>query len=137
MLAAYYSSVRGGADALTGKQMVAIAEEMMEEILLRPFGNGVIAAGGGGMACGGTASRAAFARVGDYNGYQTTGICDIDGDAVPGLATYGVTVVVVPMVLGGVANSLRVTVTVVGGGQTLVLDGFRTDYGVLPVLPTP
>jgi MSHA pilin protein MshD len=130
VLSAYMVSVKGSGDAAVGKQLVAIADEMMEEILLRPYANGAIATAGSAMACGGGASRAAFSTVGDYNGYQTTAICDIDGDAVAGLAGYSVAVLVQSVTLGTPAvNALRVTVTATNGGQSIVLDGFRTGYG--------
>ena len=132
VLSAYMASVKGSGDAVVGKQLVAIADEMMEEVLLRPYANGDIATGGSAMPCGGSASRAAFAKVGDYNGYQTTAICDIDGDLIDGLAGYSVAVLVQPVTLGSPAvNALRVTVTATSGGQSIVLDGFRTGYGAL------
>jgi len=37
VLAAFQVAVRGSADPMIQKQMVAIAEEMVEEISLRPF----------------------------------------------------------------------------------------------------
>ena len=127
VLAAYMSSVRSSADAVVGKQMVAIAEEMMEEVLLKPYSSTLAA--GAGTTCGQpAANRSAFDDVGDYNGYQTAGICDGDGIAVPGLEGYGVVVAVQVAALDGIANALRVTVTASHGTQTFVLDGFRTDY---------
>lgn len=127
VLAAYMNSVKGSADAVVGKQLVAIAEEMMEEVLLKPY-----AVTGGApsnvlTACGVAANREAFDDVRDYNAYQTTGICDGEGDAVPGLGGYGVAVTVQATVLDGIA-ALRVTVTASNGTQNFVLDGFRTDY---------
>ena len=37
VLVAYINSVRGSADALVAKQLVAVTEMMMEEILLKPY----------------------------------------------------------------------------------------------------
>lgn len=128
VLAAYISSVRGSADAVVGKQLVSIAEEMMEEVLLKPHAVNGGAPANAPTACGAGASRAAFDDIRDYNGYQTTGICDIDGAAVAGLIGYGVAVQVQTVNFGGIANALRVTVTASRGTQNFVLDGFRTDY---------
>lgn len=128
VLAAYISSVKGSADAVVGKQLVSIAEEMMEEVLLKPHAVNGGAPANALTACGPGASRAAFDDIRDYNGYQTTGICDIDGGAVSGLSGYGVAVQVQTVNLGGIANTLRVTVTASRGTQNLVLDGFRTAY---------
>jgi MSHA pilin protein MshD len=128
VLAAYNASVRGSGDAIVGKQLVAIAEEMMEEILLKPY-DAAIPAAGGVVVCGDAgANRSAFATVAAYNGYQTNGICNIYGQPVPGLTDYRVTVTVQSMALNGVAATLRVTVAAARGGQTMVLDGFRTNY---------
>jgi MSHA pilin protein MshD len=126
VMAAFSTSVRGSGDALVSKQMLAAAEAMMEEVLLKPHTVTGAAPGNAPTACGPAASRNAFDDVRDYNGYQTTGVCDAGGAAVPGLNGYGVSVAVAPMALGGVANTLRVTVTVTQGGNNLILDGFRT-----------
>jgi MSHA pilin protein MshD len=132
VLSAFMTSVKGSGDAAVGKQLVAIADEMMEEVLLRPYGSGATATAGNAMGCGSSASRAAFDEVGDYNGYQTTDVCDIDGVAVPGLGGYTVSVIVQSATLGAPAvSALRITVTAASRGQSIVLDGFRTGYGSL------
>jgi len=128
VLISYNVAVRGSSDALVSKQLVAIAEEMMEEILLKPFAPGPGVAAVGPADCGQAGSvRNAFDDVLDYNGYETPNICNIDGVAVAGLAGYSVRVVVVPdNTLGlGAANTLRITVTAARAGQTMVLDGFK------------
>ena len=69
--------------------------------------------------------------MGDYGGYQTNGICDIDGAAVAGLEAYSVAVAVDGAAsLGGLAGGdvKKVTVTVTRGGETLKLTGWRTGY---------
>ena len=130
ILAAYNNSVKGSADALVGKQLVAIAEEMMEEILLKPFAIGGGAGAGVASDCGQAgANRSTFDDVRDYHGYQTASICDIEGQPVEGLAGYSVAVTVQTMTLSGLNNVLRVTVTAARGGQTMTLDGFRSNYG--------
>jgi MSHA pilin protein MshD len=73
--------------------------------------------------------------VRDYHGYQTPNICDIGGQAVAGLAGYSVAVTVQTMTLSGLSDVLRVTVTAARGGQSMSLDGFRSNYG--GVAPPP
>ena len=122
VLLAFNTAVRGSADPLVHKQMLAIAEEMMEEILLKPYANtdapGVIA------GC----NRANADDIRDYATYASTGVCDIDGTAVGGLEGYNVRVGVVAENWQGIADTLHVTVTVLHGSETLALDGWRTNY---------
>lgn len=136
VLAAYINSVRSSGNALVGKQLIAIAEEMMEEILLKPYAVSGTAPGNVQVSCGGNASaanRTAFDDVRDYANYQTTGICDIEGNAISGLESYGLAVAIDPTFsLGGIANTLHITVTATAGSQTVVLHGFRTNYASFP-----
>lgn len=139
VLTAFDTTVRSSADPMIHKQMLAVAEEMMEEILLKPYVDpeGDAAPVNAVAACGAAgAVRNAFDDLADYHGYQTTGICDIDGAAVVGLADYNVAVTVVEN--AAVATDLTglpvgavrtVTVTVTRGGETIVLTGWRTNYG--------
>jgi MSHA pilin protein MshD len=124
VLVAFNQAVLHSADPMVRKQMLAIAEEMMEEITLKPFGAPVAAP----AVCG----RAALATVGAYSGYAASGICDIDGTAIPALATYSVTVAVASLAHpGGVAaaDSLRITTTVTHApDETLTLVGYRTNW---------
>ena len=117
---ALQQAVRGSGDPLLSKQAVAVAESLMEEILLQPFN----------PVAGGT-SRADYNDVSDYNGYSSVGITAIDGTPIPGLADYNVSVSVANAALGAVpaADSKRVTVTVTGRGVTYALDGYRLNYG--------
>lgn len=114
-------SVARSADPMVRKQTVAIAESLMEEILLKEFANPV-----GGYT---GATRALFDDVADYAGYSTAGgMRDILGNAIPALARYDVSnVAVVPTVIGGV-NLLQVDVTVTGPGGAFALRGFRGNY---------
>lgn len=136
VISAYVASVRGSGDAAVNKQLVAIAEGMMEEILLKPYAVNGAPPGNGPTSCGGAADRSAFDDVRDYAGYQTNGICDIGGNSVAGLGGYGVAVAITPAFpLSGVADTLRITVTATASGQAIALDGFRTNYGSF--LPPP
>lgn len=137
VLAAYINSVKGSPDALVGKQLVAAAEEMMEEILLKPFtpptGSTGAGATGSVVACDSVgADRSAYDEVMDYNGYQTSSICGVNGAAVAGLNGYTVNVSVTNGNFAGVANALLIRVTVARNGQSMVLDGVRTNYAGIP-----
>lgn len=136
VLTAFQTAVRDSADPAIHKQMLAVAEEMMEEILLKPYAVSGAAPVNALVACGAAGSeRDAFDDVADYDGYQTTGICDIDGGAVAGLENYNVSIAVAtdaaaaadfPGLLAGAVR--RVTVTVARGGEVITLTGWRTNY---------
>ncbi len=117
---ALQQAARGSGDPLVSKQAVAVAEALMEEILLQPF-----------APVAGGASRADYNDVSDYNGYSSVGVTAIDGTPIPGLADYNVSVTVTNSAFGGApaADAKLVTVTVTGRGVTYVLDGYRLDHG--------
>lgn len=121
VLLAFNTTMRRGADPMLQLQMLAIAEGLMEEIQLKPFAAAANAAPAG-------CARDTFNDVADYNGHASTGICSIDGVAIPALAAYRVSVSVQPASLAGVAGALRITVTTTQGGESLQLVGWRTDY---------
>jgi MSHA pilin protein MshD len=121
VLAAFMTTVRGSADPMVRKQMLAVAEEMIEEIALKPY---TAAANAAPAAC----ARNTYNDIFDYNGYTRTGICDIDGTAIPALAGYSVTVSVAVSPLAGVAATARIAVSVSHGGDTLQLVAWRTDW---------
>ena len=122
VLLAFSTVTRGSADPLITQQMLAIAEEMLEEIQLKPYAVSVNPAP---AAC----ARDTFNDVLDYNGYATTaGICTIDGTPIPSLADYSVQVRVQAAPLAGVGAALRIDVTVTRGSNKLTLAGWRTDF---------
>jgi MSHA pilin protein MshD len=120
VLAAFGTVTRGSADPLITQQMLAIGEEMLEEIQLKPF---TPAANTAPAGC----ARDTFNDVADYNGY-TKPICTLDGVAIASLATYAISVQVQTATLAGVAAGKRITVTVTHGSASLVLVGWRTDF---------
>lgn len=136
VLTAFTTTVRSSAEPLIHKQMLAVAEEMLEEILLKPFAVTGVAPVNAATPCGVAAAvRTAFNDVSDYHNYQTAGICGIDGVAVAGLATYGLRVTVVQN--AAVATDLaglpigavkRIAIVVTQGNETISLVGWRTDY---------
>ena len=122
VLIAFSTVTRGSADPVVAQQMLAIAEEMMEEIQLKPY---AAAANTAPAAC----ARNTWNDVLDYNGYATSGqICTIDGTAIPSLAGYSVQVTVVAATLAGVGAARRIDVTVTRGTSSFTLTGWRTDF---------
>lgn len=134
VLTAFSVVVKDSADPLIRKQMLSIAEETMEEITLQPFavsgappGNATVDCTSGAPA---GARRADFDDLSDYNGYSTTGICNIDGESIASLAAYGLSVAVTPAAAMGLGagNVNRIDVQVSHGTDTLQLVGWRINY---------
>ena len=128
--------VRSSADPMVRKQTIAIAESLLEEILLKdyakPTGSTVL-----GFSAGG--SRNSFDCVIDYNGYTTTtGIMDVLGNVIPGLTSYKISPVTVAWSadLTGVAATLKITVAVTGPGGSVSLSGYRS-CDLSPSCPLP
>jgi len=121
ILAVMNTSVAGSADPMVRKQAMALADSVMEEIMLQPF------ADPDGVS--GETTRETFDDVGDYNGINET--ISAAGPVFIGLPAplngYQVQVGVVPANLGGLA-ALQVTVTVGRGNETITMTGFRTNY---------
>ena len=142
------------ADPVVRKQALAIAESLLEEIELMPFTYcdpddpaattaaspaGCATAEGTSPTPGETRYSAItpFDNVGDYGSFtMNSGIQDITNNTISGLNSYSASVSVVQESLGtgGAAilpatESLRITVTVTGPGNTTVtLDSYRTRY---------
>lgn len=121
VMLAFSTTMRRGADPMLQLQLLTIAEGLMEEIQLKPFAAAANTAPGG-------CARDTFNDVADYNGYASTGICSVDGVAIPALAAYRVNVSVQSASLAGLAGALRITVTTNQGSETLRLVGWRTNY---------
>ena len=122
VMLAFSMSVRNSADPVVQRQMSVIADEMLEEITLKPYAQQSNAAP---APC----ARDTYNDVSDYNGYATSGkICTIDGTAIPLLTGYDVAVTVASGTVAGVAAAKRITVTVTHGGTQLKLVSWRTDY---------
>lgn len=122
VMLAFSTAARGNADPVVHQQMLAIAEEMMEEIQLKPYSSASNSAPAG-------CARDTYNDVSDYQGYATSGqICTVDGVAIAELASYSVSVGVATGSLAGVAAARRITVTVTRGSDSFALTGWRTDY---------
>lgn len=109
---------RTSTDPLIARQMLAIAQGMMEEVLLQPYGPPAAQPPAG-------PARDNLASVGAFNGYASSGVFTAHGDPLPGLDGYNVAVAVNSVALGGAA--LKVTVTVTRGNASFALNGWRTQ----------
>ncbi|HEY8856392.1 MAG TPA: prepilin-type N-terminal cleavage/methylation domain-containing protein [Rugosibacter sp.] len=141
-------TTRHSADPMIRKQMLAIAEGLMDEVAVQPYTwcdpddpaaataiNATACAtpealgAEGGETRGGAVTP--FDNVNDYNGLTgiTTGIT---GTAMP--PGYSAAIVVAQDALGPgaaavpAAASLRITVTVSFANETLTVEGYRTRY---------
>ena len=136
------------------KQMLAVAESLVEEVETKPFtfcdpddanattatsaANCTGGAGGAndesrlplGPEAGET--RPTYDNVSDYNGQTIAPLSDISGNTLTGLAGYSATIVVVQQQVEAsipLADSLQITVTVSApGGDSLALTGYRLRY---------
>ena len=118
VLMAFQQTARASADPLVNRQLLALAEGLLEEALSKPY---KVGAGSGGDC------RANFDDVRDYGGYSAAP-CAVGGAAIASLADYNLAVAVTVQGLAGVSNSLRIEVTASRGTDTLSLVGWRTDY---------
>lgn len=121
LLLAFGTVARHGADPVLRQQMLAIAQELLEEIQLKPYAAEANAAPAG-------CARDTYNDIADYHGYSSTGICSIDGVVITALARFDVSASVAAGTLGGVGAARRITVTVNHAGESLSLVGWRTDY---------
>lgn len=121
LVAAYNRASVASADPVITQQMLAIAESMMEEVMLKPYDGGDGAVG---------TTRAQYDEIGDYANYSAQAVTDADGQPIAGLGRYSVSVAVGPVAdaLPGVdANDARrIDVTVAHGAERLTLSGWRT-----------
>lgn len=113
-------TVVSSADPMLRKQTIAIAESLLEEILLKEYANPP-----GGDT--GTV-RALYDDVDQYAGYTSVGIQDPLGVAVSGLGSYNVNPVVVDVVQLGGQTVKRVNVSITGPQGGISLVGYRGNY---------
>jgi MSHA pilin protein MshD len=117
VLSVFDLGVKRSADPLVNKQAFAVAEALMDEILLKDFA--APASGDYVANCPTTCDRSQFDNSEDYHQYGqgVTGVRDRNGVAIVGLEAYAVTVAVAaPVSFTGVSSPatdvLKVDVTV-------------------------
>jgi len=108
-------TVRYSADPMVRKQALALADSIMEEILLKAYSDpdGV----------SGESTRDLFDDVEDYNGKSNAVFTDLPNELSPYLIAIGVA----PHTLAGVAAK-KVTVSVTHGAESISLTGYRASY---------
>ena len=110
-------TVKSSADPMVRKQAMALADSILEEILLKsyddPDGTNV-----------GETGRVDWDNVADFNGKTNADFAPLP----PALASYviGITVVDDAATLGIAAK--RVTVTISRGAEVIGMTGYRTNY---------
>jgi len=118
-------------DPMIEKQMMAIAEGMMEEVQLQPYTTAIQT-----VIPAGSCDRTQFQGTWDYNNYNVARpICQTDGTPVAMLAAYRVSVTVAnepagPLIPAGAAAGTvsRISVTVTNGTRNYALQGWRTNF---------
>jgi MSHA pilin protein MshD len=157
LFAAFNTITAASADPQVRKQVLAIAESLMEEVTLMPFtfcdpddANAATATSSAGCAVASNSEDAAmgpeggetrygtpqFDNVSDYHGFaMNPGINDITNAPIGGLGAYSASITVTQAGLGAGANAiagteaLRISITVTGpGGVSITLEGYRTRY---------
>jgi MSHA pilin protein MshD len=150
LLLVFSTSAGKSADPLIQKQMLSIAEALLEEVQSKPFtfcdpdDAGAATAGASLVGAGncqatvevpgpeaGEISRATFDNVSDYHGLSLSPVSDIAGNAIASLASYSASIAVAAVGLGSVpaGDALQITVTVTGPGSSgLSVQGYRTRY---------
>jgi MSHA pilin protein MshD len=148
ILTVFNLTTQKSADPQVRKQMLAAAEALLEEVEFKPFtycdpddANAATAASSAGCAdsannesspLGPEASdttRALYDNVSDYHGLSLATVSDINGAAA--INGYSATLSVTQQQLEAgipLQASLRITVTVTHGSDSLSLSGYRLRY---------
>lgn len=108
-------SVKSSADPMVRKQAMALADSIMEEILLKAY------ADPDGTETGET-GRASYDDVSDYDGKTQAIFTDLPSS----LSGYAIQIAVVGTTLDTV-TAKKVTVTVSRGGDSITMTGYRTQ----------
>lgn len=107
--------VKSSADPMVRKQAAALADSILEEILQKEYQDP--------DGTSGETTRDTMDDVDDYNGKTQA----LFADWPASLSSYTVTIAVSATTLG-TTPAKRVTVTVSGGGNSVALVGYRTNY---------
>jgi MSHA pilin protein MshD len=156
LFAAFNTITAASADPQVRKQVLAIAESLMDEVQLMPFtycdpddANAATAASTAGCAVAANNEDLAigpetgetryntttrFDNVNDYHGFaMAAGIQDITNTTIAGLGAYSASIAITQAgtALGLAANedALRISIAVTGPGSVATtLEGYRTRY---------
>ncbi|MCP3984740.1 MAG: prepilin-type N-terminal cleavage/methylation domain-containing protein [bacterium] len=123
-------TVGSSADPMIRQQATAVADAYLAEILLKPFYDPDLGAGGGACPTA-EATRSIWDNVCDYHGLDDNGARDQQDAAISGLSGYRVRVLIDTTAnLGGISgatNVIRVDVRVNFGTHTdFLVSGYRT-----------
>jgi MSHA pilin protein MshD len=133
ILSVYTTSIKNSADPLVRKQALAIAESLLEEIVLKDYCDpDTVDRSTNPPTCGAhtvEASRSLYDDVDDYHGYTTSSIVDGSGAAVSGLTGYRIepAVSVTTATLGSLTLK-QIVVSVTGPQGAISLTGYRGNY---------
>lgn len=125
VLSVFNNTVKNSADPMIRKQLLALAEGMMDEVMLLPFEADPATNWSGSATC---ANRDQFDEVDDFSGYTNQDVCDYDGNQkLPG---YKLSVTVESLALDVVPATAarKITVKAEVGGESLSLVGWRTNW---------
>lgn len=111
-------TVQHSADPVVRKQAAALADSILEEILLKEYddpddGVNVVEAG-----------RDSYDDIDDYNGLTNAAFTDLPA-VVSG---YGINIAVTDGTATLGVTATQVTVTVTGGAESVSITGYRADY---------
>ncbi len=126
-------TVGGSADPMIVRQAVGVAEAYLEEIVLKPYYDPVLGAGGGVCPASDPNGRPEYDNVCDYNGLDDDGARNQEDAAVADLSSYRVRVTVDAAAtlgaLSGPTDVVRVDVWVTHpDGVDFTLSGYRANY---------
>lgn len=112
------SAVKSSADPLVRKQAMALADSILEEILLKNFEDP------DPLVSSGETTRNTLDDVGDYHGKSNALFADLPAS----LASYSIAIAVVDDAATLGLAVKRVTVTVSRSGESVSLTGYRANY---------
>lgn len=134
MLSTFQATLQRSADPLIQKQMLAIAESLLDEILARDFAPAEDSFAPTSKACATfRVERAQYDDVSDFDGVTDCQIYSLSDNAlVAGLEPYRMSITVAgDGGLNGLAASdaKKIVVTIRQANESLVMEGWRTNYG--------
>ena len=110
--------VKSSADPMVRKQAAALADSILEEILLKPYQDP------DGLPNIVESGRDTYDDVDDYNGLNQTTFTDLPTT----LSAYVIGIVVTaPAAVNGITMK-KIVVTVTGGSEVISMTGYRANY---------